>query len=113
MALDIRCPECDESEDLRGVRDHEVIHLTCGVCGRTWDRPATPRCQRCGGDDLQAVVKAVVERSRGTQLSIVGSQTVHLCSICDVETLERYHRNRPNPLMPDELPTIGPEQMKH
>jgi hypothetical protein len=31
-----------------------------------------------------------------------------LCSDCDAETLDRYHRNRPNPLMPDELPTIDP-----
>ena len=112
MALDIRCPECEESDDLRGVRDEAVIHLTCGSCGRAWDRPATPRCEQCGGKDLQAVVKAIVERSRGTQLSIVGSRTVHLCSDCDADTLERYHRNRPNPLMPDDLPTVGPEQME-
>lgn len=59
---------------------------------------------------MQAVVLAVVERSRGTQLSVVGSRVVHLCSTCDDATLARYHRNRPNPLMPDELPTVGPEQ---
>ena len=112
MAIDIRCPECDESDDLSGSRAGDLIHLICGSCGRAWDRPATPRCPVCGGDDLQAVVKAIVERSRGTQLSIVGSRTVHLCTNCDAETLERYHRNRPNPLMPDELPTVGPEQMK-
>jgi len=112
VALDICCPECDEADNLRGSREGEIIHLTCGACGRTWDRPATPHCDRCGGDDLQAVVKAIVERSRGTQLSIVGSRTVHLCTVCDADTLGRYHRNRPNPLMPDELPTVGPEQMK-
>jgi hypothetical protein len=58
---------------------------------------------------MQAVPKAIVEKSRGTQLSVVGTRTVHLCSICDAETLETYHRNRPNPLMPDQLPTIPPE----
>ena len=55
---------------------------------------------------LQAVPKAIVEKSRGTQLSVVGIRTVHLCSVCDAATLETYHRNRPNPLMPDQLPTM-------
>jgi len=55
---------------------------------------------------MQAVPLAIVEKGRGTQLSIVGTRTVHLCSTCDAETLARYHRNRPNPLMPDELPTL-------
>jgi hypothetical protein len=50
---------------------------------------------------------AIVEKGRGTQLSVVGTRTVFLCSTCDAETLDRYHRNRPNPLMPDELPTVG------
>jgi len=56
---------------------------------------------------MQAVPLAIVEKSRGTQLSVVGTRPVLLCTICDAATLERYHRNRPNPLMPDELPTIG------
>ena len=34
---------------------------------------------------------------------------VYLCSACDAEALLRYHRNRPNPLMPDELPTSDSE----
>ena len=53
---------------------------------------------------------AIVERSRGTQLSVVGTRVIHLCPRCDADTLERYQRNLPNPLMPDELPTLGPEQ---
>jgi hypothetical protein len=57
---------------------------------------------------MQPVPLAIVEKGRGTQLSVVGTRTVQLCSVCDVATLERYHRNRPNPLMPDELPTINP-----
>ena len=55
---------------------------------------------------MQAVPKAIIEKSRGTQLSVVGTRTIHLCSTCDAETLETYHRNRPNPLMPDQLPTV-------
>jgi hypothetical protein len=58
---------------------------------------------------MQAVPLAIVEKGRGTQLSVVGTRIVHLCSCCDVAALDRYHRNRPNPLMPDELPTVDPE----
>jgi hypothetical protein len=54
---------------------------------------------------------AIVERSRGTQLSVVGTRPVRLCSVCDAERLTTYHANRPNPLMPDQLPTMGEEQM--
>ncbi|MDH3500621.1 MAG: hypothetical protein OEM97_10890 [Acidimicrobiia bacterium] len=59
---------------------------------------------------MVAVVKAVVEKGRGTQLSVVGTQVVHMCAECDATTVRRYFDNRPNPLMPNELPTVGPEQ---
>ena len=101
------CPQCGETEDLRGERLADSIRLRCQTCGASWDRPLTPRCKTCGGDDMQAVPKAIVEKGRGTQLSVVGTRTIHLCSDCDAETLAVYHRNRPNPLMPDQLPTIG------
>lgn len=104
------CPACGESERLAGDREGEVIHLRCESCGKTWDRQPIPTCSTCGGTDMQAVPKAIVEKSRGTQLSVVGTLTIHLCSTCDAETLETYHRNRPNPLMPDQLPTVGPEE---
>jgi hypothetical protein len=55
------------------------------------------------------VVQAIVEKGRGTQLSVVGTRVVYLCRACDATVLERYNRNRPNPLMPDELPTTNPE----
>lgn len=100
------CPACGETEQLKGRRDGDSINLQCLACGEHWDRNVSPTCSRCGGDDMQAVPKAIVEKSRGTQLSVVGTRTVHLCSICDAETLEIYHRNRPNPLMPDQLPTV-------
>ena len=99
------CPDCGESERLAGNRDGEVIHLRCEACGNEWDRQVNPTCKKCGGDDMQEVPMAIVEKSRGTQLSVVGTRPVHLCSACDAETLEAYHRNRPNPLMPDQLPT--------
>ena len=87
-----------------GSRLEDVIQLRCETCGQSWKRDPSPRCGSCGGDDLQAVVQAIVEKGRGTQLSVVGTRIVHLCRSCDQKTLERYNRNRPNPLMPDELP---------
>jgi len=111
MAISIECPDCRETESLTGVRGDEEIDLTCGACGATWSRSLAKRCGSCGGDDVQTVPLAIVERSRGTQLSVVGTRPIDLCSRCDGDKLRRYHANRPNPLMPDALPTVGEEQM--
>lgn len=105
MALDITCPICGETEELAGRRIEDQIEITCGNCGQTWQRPTTPICAHCGGADLQAVPLAIVEKSRGTQLSVVGIRIIHLCTHCDADAIERWQRNRPNPLLPDELPT--------
>lgn len=105
--MEISCPRCGEADDLAGLRDGEEIRLTCGTCGHGWPRDLTARCAKCGGEDLQTVPLAIVEKSRGTQLSVVGTRPIDLCSQCDAEKLAGYHRNRPNPLMPDELPTVG------
>lgn len=110
MSIDVVCPSCGEDDRLAGTRSGNVIRLTCGACGQTWERDPSPKCATCGGDDLQAVVQAIVEKGRGTQLSVVGTQIVHMCRTCDSAALERYNRNRPNPLMPDQLPTINPEE---
>lgn len=109
MALEITCPLCGETEDLSGERHDEVITITCGACGQTWERPTTPVCPDCEGNDLQAVPHAIVEKSRGTQLSVVGIRIVHLCHSCDGDDIERWQRNRPNPLLPRELPTVDPK----
>ena len=108
VALDIVCPLCGEEDDLRGESRGDVIAITCGGCGQAWDRPTTPVCPECGGTEIRAVPLAIVEKSRGTQLSVVGIRIVHLCSICDVDDIERWQQNRPNPLLPKELPTIDP-----
>ena len=105
--MDVRCPSCGEDEALRGRRGTDRIDLTCERCGHSWVRDLTPRCPQCDGTDLQAVPLAILEKGRGTQLSVVGTRPIDLCTQCDAATLTRYHRNRPNPLMPDELPTIG------
>lgn len=104
------CPACGEDDDLAGDRADDEITITCGRCGHTWRRPTTPVCRRCGATDLEPVPLAIVERSRGTQLSVVGIRTIHLCPVCDEAAVARWQRNRPNPLMPDELPTVGPEK---
>jgi hypothetical protein len=111
MLADIACPDCGEVDDLAGERTASHIRLTCGVCGHEWMRTNASACSKCGGDDLQVVPLAIVERSRGTQLSIVGTRPVTLCSACDAETLRHYHAHRPSPLMPTEIPTMGEEQM--
>lgn len=104
----IACPSCGEDERLAGTPDGEVIRLQCAACGESWERTPRPSCKACGGADTQPVPLAIVEKSRGTQLSVVGTRTIHLCSHCDAATLAAYHRNRPNPLMPGELPTVDP-----
>lgn len=106
----VSCPNCGEDDDLLGEHIDRRITVRCGTCATTWDRDLAPTCERCGGDDLIAAIKAVVEKGRGTQLSVVGTQVVQLCARCDAAVVRRYFDNRPNPLMPDELPTVGPEQ---
>jgi endogenous inhibitor of DNA gyrase (YacG/DUF329 family) len=105
MAIDIECPSCGETSDLKGAPSGDSIAVTCGTCGITWDRSTEPRCSHCGGGDLQPAPLAIVEKSRGTQLSIVGIRTIHLCPACNAETIDRWHRGRPRPLFPDDLPT--------
>lgn len=109
MALEITCPLCGESDDLSGEAHGEAITITCGGCGQSWQRQTSPICPTCEGTDLQSVPLAIVEKSRGTQLSVVGIRIVQMCTICDAEEIERWQRNRPNPLLPDELPTVDPE----
>lgn len=109
VAIDIICPRCGEPDHLSGTRREEVIELVCDTCGLKWNRDPSPRCPACGGDDLVAAVAAIVEKSRGTQLSVVGTRVVQLCVDCNATDLERYERNRPNPLMPAELPTVSPQ----
>lgn len=106
MSLEIACPVCGETESLTGQRGHDAVSVSCGSCGQVWQRPTDPVCPHCEGTDLRAVPLAIVEKGRGTQLSVVGIRIVHLCTMCDAEDIERWQDNRPNPLMPRELPTF-------
>ena len=107
MALDIACPLCGESDDLTGERADELITVTCGACGHAWSRSVTWACPECGGRDTLMVPTAILERSRGTQLSVVGIRMVPMCEECDRDDIERWQRNLPRPFMPTDLPTIG------
>ena len=109
MTAAIACPSCAETEDLRGQAAGDVIRIECGRCGEVWERDPSPFCRTCGGRDVEPVPSAIIEKGRGTQLSVVGIRTVHLCRVCDADSLARYQRNRPNPLMPDDLPTADSE----
>ena len=108
MALEISCPMCGETEALRGERTDSAVTVTCDGCGQVWDRPLRPTCSRCEGLDVIGVPHAIVEKSRGTQLSVVGIRIVHLCVDCDADDIQRWQNNRPNPLLPRELPTVEP-----
>lgn len=106
MAIDISCPACGETDELRGERRDRLIALVCEVCDAEWvrDPGARPQCERCGGNDMREAVQALVEKSRGTQLSIQSFRQVWLCPTCDAERYDKYKiSNRPLP--PDELPT--------
>ncbi|MCP5027821.1 MAG: hydrogenase maturation nickel metallochaperone HypA [Actinomycetia bacterium] len=101
---DLVCASCGEEENLRGERVDELITITCEECGLVWDRDLTPRCPTCGRDDVRVAFQAIVEKSRGTQLSIQSMKLVYLCPDCDPELLARWIESN-SPLPPDELPT--------
>jgi hypothetical protein len=101
---DLVCPACGEADELTGMPEGDGIRITCGECGTDWLRDPSPRCERCDGSDLEPAVRAVVEKSRGSQMSIVGTQVIHLCRQCDAALLARYRDGR-SPIMPDDLPT--------
>ena len=103
----IDCPGCGEDEDLTGDRrgdpGNEAITVTCGACGLVWDRDLTPRCPTCGSEDVRTALRSIVDKSRGTQLSIQSMQVVHLCRVCDAEQLAAWNQSN-TPLAPTELP---------
>lgn len=100
---DTRCAQCGEEERLLGERDGDRITITCESCGLIWDRDLTPRCPACGSDDVRPAFQSILEKSRGTQLSIQSMRRVFLCPTCDADRLADYVKSN-TPLPPDELP---------
>ena len=100
---DIACANCGEEENLDGERRGGVIEITCASCGLVWDRDLTPLCRTCGTTDVRPAFKSIVDKSRGTQLSIQSMRLVHLCPNCQPDLLADYLQSN-SPLPPDELP---------
>lgn len=106
MTPDVACPACGERERLRGERNADVIMLVCEACGQRWDRDPRPTCPNCGGRDLVEAPKAVVEKVRGDQMSVVGYTKVQLCRSCDAPLIETLARTKA-PLPPDAMPVVS------
>lgn len=104
-ADDISCPGCGETEELSGEQTDDVITITCGSCHTVWQRDPRRRCPRCGSHDLYAAPVAVIEKSRGSQLSIVSTTAEYLCWTCDRDLIDEQRRSG-TALMPDQLPTL-------
>lgn len=103
MSDALTCPSCKTDDHLAGEPHGELIRITCSACDLTWDRDPSPSCGRCGNTDVRPVPQAVVEKSRGTQLSIVAIRVVHLCPDCDAELLRKQLQTN-SPLAPHENP---------
>lgn len=103
MSFEIICPQCGEDEDLSGTPRDQVIAITCGRCGLSWDRDPSPTCPSCGSTDVRAAMQAVLDKSRGTQLSIQSLRVLYLCPDCDADRLADWNRTN-SPIPPDELP---------
>lgn len=97
------CARCGEDDRLRGEREGETITITCEACGLVWDRDLAPKCPTCGSVDVRPAFQSILDKSRGTQLSIQSMRLVHLCPVCDPEVLADYIKSN-TPLPPDELP---------
>jgi rubredoxin len=98
MARSFVCPECGDSERLKGSQSPEGIRIRCDACGHEWLRDSEPeRCATCGGTDLVRRRQALTQYSRGTQLSIVGMGEIMLCHACDAEMVEWSGNSRAVP----------------
>ncbi len=110
VSAEIKCPNCDETEELLGTPITDAddvptgIEIRCERCETTWTRDDELRCPRCNGTDHYPAPVAVLEKSRGTQLSIVSTRSVMLCWACDRDLIDGQ-RQSGTALMPDELPT--------
>jgi Zn ribbon nucleic-acid-binding protein len=99
MSLEILCPNCATDDHLSGTRRDQVIVITCAGCGLEWERPVAPHCATCGSTDVVAQPVPLLERSRGTQMSITAMHIETLCRTCDADRLaERGEGHLPRSL---------------
>jgi len=103
----VACPRCGETDDLRGEPVDGGVQVSCGACGYAWLRIPGASCDRCGGTDVWKGLRPLLERSRGTQLSITGTIDVTLCWKCDRRVLQNHmeRSGKSRIVMPDVLPT--------
>lgn len=106
---EIVCPACGDDEHLRGEQRDGLIHIRCGSCDVEWDRDPARRCPSCDSVDLYPVPVAIIEKSRGTQLSILGTRPEYLCWVCDRDLIDAQRRSG-TALMPDQMPTSAPDR---
>ena len=103
----VDCPQCGEEENLSGKISgepgEEVIEVSCGACGFSWVRDRTPTCPTCSSTDLRQAARSIVEKSRGTQLSIQSIEVIYLCPVCDAADLATWNQSN-TPLRPREMP---------
>ncbi len=84
MPSEIVCSNCGTDEHLRGLPTADgLIELTCDACGISFTRDPRPSCPKCGGHDMEAVPQVIVEKSRGSQMSIQGVHREFACRVCD------------------------------
>lgn len=84
VALEIICPQCESDAHLSGApSDNGQIKLTCAECKVTWERDPRPKCPECGGDDLYHKPQVILEKSRGTQMSVQGIHIEYGCWECE------------------------------
>ncbi len=108
--MEITCIECGTDESLSGQPvAGGLIELWCEACDLRWLRNPNPHCERCGGDDMEAAPRVLLEKSRGTQMSIQGIQREFLCRTCDAERIQQRRAGHlPDRLGEDAGPVSGP-----
>jgi hypothetical protein len=98
---DIVCEVCGTDDHLSGSRlDDDTIELHCERCGATCFRDPRPTCPTCGGTDMEPSPRVILEKSRGSQMSIQGVQREFLCHDCDAELISARRQGH----LPDRLP---------
>lgn len=85
---EIVCSGCGTDEHLRGTPTTDgLIELTCDACRISFTRDPRPSCPKCLGFEMEAMPQVIVEKSRGSQMSIQGVHREFMCRVCDAEQI--------------------------